>query len=232
MWYNVNMENTFISYNINLSREKIKKFDIYYELLVSYNEKFNITAVSEKKDIYLKHFVDSLFGRELLISGKLIDVGSGGGFPAVPLKIFNDGIKVTMVEATGKKCEFLKVLIKELDLKDTVVLNARAEDLAKDNKFREKFDYCTARAVARLNSLCEYCIPLIKVGGYFVAYKGDAEEELLESENAIKVLGGKVEKTLDFSLEGAKRKIISIKKEFSTEKKYPRNNVQIRKKPL
>ena len=136
------------------------------------------------------------------------------------------------MEATGKKCEFLKTVVSELSLKNVKVINDRAEILAKDENFREKFDVCTARAVARLNTLMEYCFPFVKVGGTFVAYKGDADEEVKESENAIKVLGGKLVENFSYTLSDAKRALISVEKIKSTDKKYPRGNGKERKSPL
>ena len=138
---------------------------------------------------------------------------------------------MVLLEATGKKCEFLREVVKELNLLDVEVINGRAEDLAKTDK-RESFDFCVARAVARLNTLSEYCMPFIKVGGSFIAYKGDAKEELNEAQNAIKILGGKVDKVLNLTLNGAKRDIIKIDKIKNTDKKYPRGNGKERKNPL
>lgn len=226
------MKNLFIEKNLNLTEEQLKKFEKYYEMLVFYNEKFNITAITEKEEVYKKHFVDSLLGVDKFINGRLIDIGSGGGFPAIPLKIYNDSLDVTLVEATGKKCEFLKEVINALELKGIKVINDRAETLVKKEGFREAFDYCSARAVAKLNTLLEYCLPFVKVGGEFIGYKGDATEEINEAKNAVKVLGGSLGDTKEFDLFGAKRTIISIKKIKPTDKKYPRGNGKERKNPL
>ena len=226
------MKNIFLSYGIALSQEEQDLFEKYYELLVFYNQKFNITAITEREEVILKHFVDSALGVDKVCGQTLVDVGSGGGFPAIPLKIMNDNLQVTMLEATGKKCEFLKTVVKELGLKNVTVINGRAEDLAKDLSFRESFDVCTARAVARLNTLCEYCMPFVKVGGTFVSYKGDAEEEVLEAQNAVKILGGKVENVHTYTLADAKRALITIKKINQTPPKYPRGNGKERKNPL
>ena len=225
------MKEIFDSYGINLTEEQLKKFEKYYELLIEYNDKFNITAITKKEEVIVKHFVDSIYKVDKL-KGSLIDVGSGGGFPAVPLKIVNENITVTCLEATGKKCEFLKAVGSGLNLDNFFVLNGRAEEIAKDNKYREKFDYCSARAVARLNTLAEYCMPFVKVGGEFVAFKGDYTEELTEAENAIKVLGGELEKVEEFTLNEAKRGIIYVKKVKNTDKKYPRGKGKERKCPL
>lgn len=214
-----------------LDGNKLELFEKYYEILSFYNEKFNITAITEKNEVYLKHFVDSLTGAKF-INGDFLDVGSGGGFPSVPIKILKPELKATLLEATGKKCEFLRSLVKELGLKDVRIICGRAEDLAHDKFYRQKFEFCTARAVAALPILSEYCLPFIKTGGKFVAYKGDAEKEILDAENAVKILGGKIEKVEKIDLSGNLRTIIVINKERKTPEEYPRANAKIRKKPL
>lgn len=226
------MKKYFSEYSLTISDEQLNQFEKYYELLLFYNEKFNITAITEREEVIKKHFVDSVLGVKLITGNKLIDVGSGGGFPALPIKIMKPEISLTMLEATGKKCEFLKTVAKELGLTDVTVINARAEELAKDSKYRESFDCGSARAVARLNTLLEYTMPFIKVGGQFVAYKGDAKEELLEAQNAIKTLGGKVKEDYCYELDGAKRELIVIEKIKNTPDIYPRSNSMIKKKPL
>ena len=226
------MKSYFEKYSIDVSQQKINFFEKYYNLLLEYNKKFNLTAIIEREEVIIKHFVDSLLGVNNIVGNKLIDIGSGGGFPAIPLKILRPDVMLTMLDSTGKKCEFLNTVCRELEFKSANAICARAEDLAKDNNFRESYDVCTARAVARLNTLCEYAMPFVKVGGYFVAYKGDAEEELIEAQNAIKILGGKVERVETFDLEGAKRQIVVIKKIKNTPLIYPRGNGKERKKPL
>lgn len=226
------MDELFIKYNIKINEDQKLKFKEYYNLLIKYNEMFNITSITNEKDVYIKHFIDSILGKELLTNGCGIDIGAGGGFPSIPLKIVRDEIKFTLLEATGKKCEFLKTVVKELDLKNVEVIYGRAEIIAKDNKYREKYDFAVARAVARLNTLCEYTLPFVKVGGRFISYKGEIEEELKESQNAIKILGGKVDNVYSFELEGAKRNIAVIEKINKTDIKYPRGNGKERKNPL
>ena len=230
--YNIGMKEIFERFSISISDEKIEKFEKYYQLLVFYNSKFNITAITERQEVIVKHFVDSVLGVDRITGNKLIDIGSGGGFPALPIKIMKEDISLTMLEATGKKCEFLKTVAKELDLKDVNVINGRAEELAKDPDFREKFDCSTARAVARLNTLLEYTMPFVKVGGRLVAYKGDAKEEVIEAKNAIKALGGKIVEDYSYNLLDAKRQLISVEKISQTPSIYPRTNAMIRKKPL
>lgn len=226
------MKKHFEKYGITITDKQQELFEKYYSLLIEYNKKFNLTAITEREEVINKHFVDSSLSCGKVCGQTLLDVGSGGGFPAIPLKIMNDNLSVTMLEATGKKCEFLKTVVKELGLTNVTVINGRAEDIAKDERYREKFDCVTARAVARLNTLLEYCMAFVKVGGSFVALKGDAEEELTEAENAIKVLGGRLKESFNYELEGAKRALITVEKIKSTDKKYPRGNGKERKNPL
>ena len=226
------MNNCFEKYNISLSEQKKEKFSLFYGILKIFNDKFNLTAITEENEVYIKHFIDSILGEKFVVGKKMIDIGSGGGFPAIPIKIMKDDLSVTLVEATGKKCEYLKILSEKLDLKDVKVIFGRAEELAADDCYREKFDTCTARAVAKLNVLCEYCLPFVKKGGVFIAFKGDAEQELKEAENAVKTLGGVIKTVERFDLEGAKRDIVVIEKIAPTDRKYPRTNGKIRKYPL
>ena len=226
------MKKTFEEFNLSLTFEQAEKFEKYYELLLFYNSKFNITAITERREVIVKHFIDSVLGVDKVCGKRLIDIGSGGGFPAIPLKIMNDNLSVTLLEATGKKCEFLKTVVKELNLKNVEVINDRAETLAKDPAFRESFDVCSARAVARLNTLSEYCLPFVKIGGCFVAYKGDSKEEVKEAESAVNTLGGKIKEVYEYDLEGAVRTLVTIEKIKSTNKKYPRGNGKERKNPL
>ena len=226
------MKEIFRNYNIELTDIQQEKFEKYYELLIFYNKQFNITAITEREEVIKKHFVDSVLGVDKVCGKTLIDIGSGGGFPAIPLKIMKEDLSLTMLEATGKKCEFLKTVARELGLENVTVLNDRAEILAKNANFRENFDVCTARAVARLNTLLEYCLPFVKVGGTFVSYKGDSFEEVKEAENAVKILGGKVKEVYEYTLEDAKRALITIEKVKNTPPKYPRGNGKERKNPL
>ena len=229
------MREIFNEFSVKVSDLQAELFEKYFNLLIEYNQKFNITAITDKKEVYVKHFIDSILVVDKFITKEnlsMIDVGSGGGFPAIPVKIMRDDLSLTLLEATGKKCEFLKTVVKELGLKNVTVINDRAETLAKNENYREKFDICSARAVARLNTLCEYCMPFVKVDGNFIAYKGDAEEEVNEALNAVKILGGKVEETYLYELDGAKRTLVKIKKTKNTDKKYPRGNGKERKNPL
>ena len=209
-----------------------EKFETYYKLLTEYNGKFNITAITEKNEVYSKHFEDSLLGADFIDKGTLIDVGSGGGFPAIPLKIVNDDLNVTLLDATEKKCFFMETVVRELGLKNVKVIYGRAEEICK-GKMRESFDYCTSRAVGRLNGLAEYTLPFLKIGGKFVCYKsGNAAEEITEAENAVKILGGEITEITTIERSYGTRKIVEIKKIKRTPTEYPRSFGKIKKYPL
>lgn len=222
--------------NIKLDTDKEKKFETYYSKLIEVNSYMNLTAITDKKEVYNKHFLDSLSLACALDLSKpisLCDVGSGAGFPSIPLAIVYDNIDVTIIDALNKRINFLNDLIISLSLKNAHAYHFRAEDYAKEK--RDYFDIVTARAVARLNILVELCMPLVKIGGYFLAMKGqNASDELNESINAIEKLGGKVERTIDFNLpmEAGKRTIIVIKKIQDTPTKYPRSYAKIKERPL
>lgn len=211
-----------------------EKFGIFKEYLLECNEKYNLTAICDEKGILYKHFLDSILPeKNFPVNSNVAEVGSGAGFPSIPLKIIRDDLKFTLIESTGKKCAFLNGVVDKIGLNGVKVLNFRAEDGGKDKKYREKFDICVARAVAKLNTLCEYCMPFVKTGGLFIAYKGEAQEEILESANAIKVLGGEIADIQNYSLqEIGKRTVIIIKKVCATPLKYPRGLGKERKSPL
>ncbi|MBO4990126.1 MAG: 16S rRNA (guanine(527)-N(7))-methyltransferase RsmG [Clostridia bacterium] len=214
--------------------EQKEKFELYFSLLKEYNEKFNLTAITDKKEVILKHFVDSAVGIPLFPMGaKCIEVGSGGGFPSLPVKIFRDDLSFTLVESVGKKCEFLRVVVDKLQLQNVDILHERAEVLARDEAYREQYDLSTARAVAKLNTLSEYLLPFLKVGGKMIAYKGDTEEET-EAVRAIEVLGGRKGEVISYSIGEIpqKRKLITIDKIKRTPEQYPRGNGKERSKPL
>ena len=229
------MNEIFVKQGIKLSEEKQKKFAVFCETLKEYNSKFNLTSIKDDEGIYEKHFADSLKGEEFFPFGtSVMEIGSGGGFPSVPLKIAREDLNFTLLEATGKKCEYLKIVGEKLGFENYEVINGRAEELGKNEKYREKFDVVTARAVASLNVLCEYSLPFLKEGGIFVAYKGDADEEIKKASNAIEVLGGKIEKVKKFVLSESSgiRNIVVIRKVKKTPEEYPRSNGAIKKKPL
>lgn len=212
---------------------KRNKFDIYYQALVSYNEKVNLTAITEKNEVYTKHFLDSILGvNEIPKNATVVDVGTGAGFPGLPLKIVRPDINLTLVDSLYKRVNFLNLLCEKLNIESTN-LHSRAEEFAKKNF--EKFDVAVARAVAKLNTLLEYLLPLIKVGGIVVAYKGsNSLEELNEAQKALEVLGGEFVKTLSFNLpnQTGERNILIIKKIKHTPKQYPRERNLPKLKPL
>lgn len=210
-----------------------EKFREFFLLLTEYNQKYNLTAITEEKDVYIKHFLDSAMGEFLFSPGSsVLEVGSGAGFPSLVLKILRPDLRFTLLESIAKKCEFLRVAVKELQLSDVEIINGRAEIVARER--REKYDAVCARAVARLNTLSEYCIPFVKKSGVFIAYKSGDEEEVKEGKRAIGLLGGRIEREYVYDLpEGyGKRSLIVIRKENVTPEKYPRGNGKERKNPL
>ena len=222
---------------INISPEQLNQFNRYYELLIEWNEKINLTAITEVHDVVVKHFLDSLLAAKMIDSfaGKtLIDIGTGAGFPGVPLKIMEKDLNVTLFDSLQKRLKFLDLLIQELGLEKIKTIHGRAEDGGQNKDLREKFDLATARAVAKMPVLLEYALPFVKVGGYFLALKGpELDEELKDSAKALKVLGGEVAEIGRFSLAGDyTRNIALIKKVASTPKAYPRKAGNVQKKPL
>jgi 16S rRNA (guanine527-N7)-methyltransferase len=226
-----------IESGITLTDDQIEKLRIYYELLVEWNEKMNLTALTEPEDVALKHFCDSI----LLLSyadvkegSSLIDVGTGAGFPSVPIKIVRPDIKLCLLDSLNKRLIFLQEVVDKLGLENVKIVHARAEDGARKADLREKFDYSTSRAVAQLNVLSEYCLPYVKVNGSFLAMKGKySEEEIDNAKSAIKTLGGKIEKVDTYNLiDTSERTIINIKKIASTDKRYPRTSAKIKSKAL
>ena len=216
-----------------LNEKQLNDFIIYYNLLLEWNNKFNITSITNENDVEIKHFYDSLKGFTLFKeNAKVVEIGSGGGFPSIPLMILRRDLEFTLIESVGKKCLFLSEVIKKLNLNATV-LNIRAEDGAKKSNLRESFDHVTARAVARLNTLAEYCIPFIKIGGTFIAYKGSDVLEEQEAQNAVKKLGAQFNEKLSYPLfDNGERNIYVYKKVEKTDLKYPRGNGKERKNPL
>ena len=224
--------NLFLEYGFSLSENQLAKLDLYSDLLIQYNEKFNLTAITNKEDIYVKHFLDCLYLCKYLDSTKsLLDIGSGAGFPGVIIKIFYPKMNITLLEPNNKKVMFLNTIKKQLDLSKLEIINQRSEDYVKDN--RGKYDFVTARAVAPLNILLELAIPLLKVNGTFIAMKGPkGNQELLESQNALKLLSCVANDTIQYSIEDNTRQLLFFKKIAVTPEKYPRNYSQIKKKPL
>lgn len=222
------------SLQIELTEEQLDCFSLYEELLLSWNEKFNLTAITDKTEILLKHFLDSLFGC-VVVDFKyksICDIGSGAGFPGIPLAIVNPTAQVTLVEANGKKISFLNEVVNKLKLYNVAVINSRAEDLS---KFRNHFDYLTARAVTKTNVLVEIGVPLLKINGKLVLYKlFDDEQELADSSFALKQLGSSLINNQKYELPilKDKRSLVVIEKNEETKNKYPRPFNQISKNPL
>ena len=223
-----------LSHFCNAISSKKDQFEKYFSNLIEWNNKFNLTAITSREDVFEKHFLDSILSMTLIPqNASVIDIGAGAGFPSFPLKIVRDDLKIVAVDSVNKKVTFLNDLIHTLSLKNVTCLHARAEDLAQKNDFRENFDVCVARAVAALNVLCEYCLPFVKIGGLFLAYKSqNLDDELSLSQNAIKILGGNLEKIIKFDLNGAERYIVVIKKIAETPKKFPRGKNKPRLEPL
>lgn len=231
----MDFKNELLNLNIELDSEMEKKYEQYFEFLVEYNEKVNLTAITEHDEVFIKHFYDSLVLTKAIPSGKvkLCDVGAGAGFPSVPCAIYNRNLDVTIIDALNKRIVFLGELINLLNLENVKAIHSRAEDYAV--KHRESYDVVTARAVARLNILAELCLPLVKVGGYFIAMKSiDGKNELEEALKAIEILGGRVIKTMQFELPNnmGNRELIVIEKIRECNKKYPRQFSVIKNKPL
>lgn len=221
---------------LSFTEEQLAQFTRYYELLVETNKVMNLTAITEPEEVAVKHMVDSLLAYEDGMQGKtLVDVGTGAGFPGVPLKIYCPSLKVTLVDSLGKRLRFLQQLIDELGLKGIRCEHLRAEDAGRSKKHREQYDYVTARAVARLSVLSEYCLPLAKKGGQFIALKGSRfAEEIEEGEAAVKILGGKIISAEPVKLPGLDdgRAIIKIAKIKATPAQYPRKAGTPEKQPL
>lgn len=214
-------------WNINISFEQIEKFEKYYSLLIEWNERMNLTSIIDKKEVQCKHFLDSLALIKYMDirEKKIIDVGTGAGFPGIPLKIMCEDTEIVLLDSLAKRLNFLNAIISELGLRGISTVHGRAEDLAHDKAFREKFDISTSRAVANLSTLSEYCLPFVKINGTFIAYKsGSVDEEITNSEKAIRIMGGKLFGVEKFSLPDSEydRSLVFINKEKASPKSYPR----------
>lgn len=227
-------------HNFELTDKQKQQFKLYFKMLIEVNEHVNLTRITEEDEVYLKHFYDSItplftFDEVFKDGATLCDVGAGAGFPSIPLKILKPSLKVTIVDSLQKRLNFLKDLISELGLTDVELVHGRAEDVGQNKLYREKFDIVTARAVARMSVLSEYCLPLVKKGGYFVALKGPkAEDELDDGKKALEVLGGKLIKDEELTLPESEeeRTLVLVQKVKSTPKKYPRQAGTPRRKPI
>ncbi|MBP3379957.1 MAG: 16S rRNA (guanine(527)-N(7))-methyltransferase RsmG [Ruminococcus sp.] len=223
----------FLRYDLTLTQEKYDKFSEYARFLVEYNENVNLTALTEPMDILVKHFIDSCYILNLVEipqNASVIDVGTGAGFPSVPLKIMRPDLNITLLDSLSKRIVFLNQLCDRLDIRCRCV-HGRAEDIAKLPEYRENFDFSCARAVANLSVLAEYCLPFVKIGGCFLSLKGPNEDVVL-SEYAISTLGGKIDSCNDYTINSEDRRLIVAKKISHTSTKYPRKSAQIKRKSL
>lgn len=224
--------------NLELSIKQQNQFMNYFDMIIETNKVMNLTSITDENEVMIKHFIDSLLIIKSLDLNKIeniIDVGTGAGFPGIPIKIMFPHIKVTLLDSLNKRLKFLNEVIERLELENIVTVHGRAEDLGHKLEYRERYDLCVSRAVANLSTLSEYCIPFINVNGIFVSYKAsDSAEETKDAKKAISVLGGKIDKEEIFVLPctNMKRKIVSIKKEKNTPKKFPRKAGIPSKEPI
>ena len=223
---------------VKVSPAQAEQFQIYLDLLLERNTVMNLTAITDPEEAVIKHFVDSL--SIVKVNGfdnvtSIIDVGTGAGFPGIPLKIVFPEIKITLLDSLNKRIKFLNAVIDELELENIETIHGRAEDFSKKEDYREQYDLCVSRAVANLATLSEYCLPYVKVGGCFIPYKsGEIDEELNNSKKAVQILGGKIEEVVKFQLPDTDigRSFVKIKKNKNTAKKYPRKAGLPAKEPL
>ena len=219
-----------LGYDHSKVTDAIEKFKLYRSFLLEQNELFNLTAITDPHEVEIKHFIDSLAAIKYM-KGEIMDIGSGAGFPAVPLSILCPDCKFTLVDSLNKRVDFLSRLVSLLDLDNCYAVHSRAEDLPKN----KKYDVVVARAVSELNTLSEYCLPFVKTGGLFIAYKAsDCDDEIKRASNAIKVLGGEIQSVEEFSVYSSDivRKLVVIEKRNPTPEKYPRGSNKPKKQPL
>jgi len=229
------LENLAMKLNINLSKIQVDNFMKYKTILLETNKFLNLTSITDDKDVILKHFIDSLtINSYITQNSSLIDVGTGAGFPGIPIKIIRSDVSLTLLDSLQKRVNFLSNVVNELSLDSVNLIHGRAEDIGKIKEYRENFDFVTARAVANSSTLSELCLPFVKVNGLFICMKGSIEEELDEAKNAINALGGEIEKIEEFNLPDTdiKRTVILIRKIKNTPTKYPRKAGLPAKEPI
>ena len=228
--------NSMNSIGIELTDSQLNAFETYYDMLIDRNKVMNLTAITEFDEVMDKHFLDSVYlfrSIKLEADYKLIDIGTGAGFPGIPLKIVFPELKITLLDSLNKRVGFLNDLIEELNLNDIEAIHGRAEDIARNKAYRASYDTAVSRAVANLSTLSEYCLPFVKIGGKFVSYKsGDCADEVDNAKAAIHLLGGKINKIDEFSYSNNSRSFIVIDKVMNTSNKYPRKAGLPSKKPL
>lgn len=228
--------NSMKSIGIELTDSQLNAFETYYDMLIDRNKVMNLTAITEFDEVMDKHFLDSVYlfrSIKLEADYKLIDIGTGAGFPGIPLKIVFPELKITLLDSLNKRVGFLNDLIEELNLNNIEAIHGRAEDIARDKAYRASYDIAVSRAVANLSTLSEYCLPFVKIGGKFVSYKsGDCADEVDNAKAAIHLLGGKINKIDEFSYSNNSRSFIVIDKVMNTSSKYPRKAGLPSKKPL
>lgn len=232
------MHKYFDEIGFQLTPQMVSQFESFYQLLIEENEKYNLTAITDKKDVYIKHFVDSILINQLdfdLNDKKIIDIGTGAGFPALPIKITNPSVRVTCLDSLNKRIGFLNMVTDALELKHVEKVHGRAEDFGQNKAYREQYDFAVSRAVAELRLLLEFVMPFVKVGGYFIAYKSlKSDQELKDADNAMKVLKCELVDIIKFDLpeDSGTRDLMIFKKTGQIAKNYPRKAGLPKKNPL
>ena len=228
------LQSKFLDYNITLTEEQVEQFDKFYHLLIEWNEKCNLTAITDEDEVIEKHFIDSVLPHALIPeNSKIIDIGAGAGFPSIPLKILRPDLNFILIDSVNKKVTFINEVISQLSFVGIVAIHTRIEELAINPAYRENFDICISRAVARLNTLTEYSLPFVKIGGQMLAYKSkQIDDELQEAKKVIKLLGGSLKVLSVNNLENSDRNVVVIEKISQCPDKYPRQKNLPRTKPI
>ena len=227
-------ELSILNNDINLSDDVLKNFYDYMNGIISWNDKINVTAIVDPDEFIVKHFIDSITINEIVENkGKLLDIGTGAGFPGIPIKLLNDKLSVTLIDAVNKKLNVIRDVSKDMNIDNLEIIHSRAEDLARDKNYREQYDYVTTRAVSNLSTILEYMIPFLKVNGIAICMKGpNYKEEIEEAKNTFKVLGIKLKEVKKYVFEGQERNVLIIEKLKKTDEKFPRGGGKPLKEPL